>query len=183
MYRSLLVASLGTLALLLAACGAPPTPTPTRVPYNGDISTLLESSEVARVSGVHSLEGSIRDLKAITAAADPSQVVHMDSFTSLSFNTSGKSKSLLLTTIDFDSPAAAVFDAARLMDSSMFDLVPTIGEVSSFVEVNAGGIGSMVSFRKGEWVVMLHTSQPDGTEPLVDLAGLTALAQLVADRL
>ena len=41
----------------------------------------------------------------------------------------------------------------------------------------------MVIFRQGEWVVTLYTAQRDGITPLVDLAGVEALAQFVADRL
>ena len=40
-----------------------------------------------------------------------------------------------------------------------------------------------VIFRQGEWVVTLYTAQRDGITPLVDLAGVEALAQFVADRL
>jgi hypothetical protein len=44
-------------------------------------------------------------------------------------------------------------------------------------------MGSVVAFKKGEWVVSLHTSHPDGDTPLMDLAELESLARTVAGRL
>ena len=62
-------------------------------------------------------------------------------------------------------------------------LTEPIGDISVFIDANEGGIGSMVVFKKGVWVVMVHTAQSDGVAPLVDVAGVETLARLVADRL
>ena len=58
-----------------------------------------------------------------------------------------------------------------------------IGDASFYAAVNESAFGSMVLFKKGVWVVTLHTAQPNGTSPLVDLAGLEALSRIVANRL
>ena len=165
-----------------------PTPTPTpgavAVP-KGDISTLLQPDDFADVAGVSGLTTEQRDMKAMAAAVDPMQVENMDSFDLLDFTSSDGPTSLSLITIDFTSEGAATDHFALVTSDGpgMLDLTPTIGEASAYVEFNAAGLGSAVVFKKGEWVVQLLTAQSDGIEPLVDLAELTALAQLVADRL
>ena len=128
---------------------------------------------------------SYRDQKSAAASVDPSQVEHMDSFESLSFGTEDGTRSLVLTTIDFDSQGAAT-DHMGLMvgeGSGMLDLPDGIGDASAFQEANEAGIGSIVVFKKGEWVVTIHTAQGAGVSPLVSLEQLTALARIVADRL
>ncbi|MDA1035689.1 MAG: hypothetical protein O3B65_02270 [Chloroflexi bacterium] len=188
MRGSLLIAFLSIFAF--SACGGSPTPTPTATPEpitvpKGDISTLLFPSEVATVAGVGGLVTAQRDQRSAAAEVDPTQVEHMDSFVTLAFSTEDTFKSLILTTIDFDSEVAATTHADLLMgdDSGMLDLPTEIGDASAYFEVNAGGIGTMLVFKKGEWVVTLHTAQPAGQTPMTDLGGLTALAQIVTDRL
>jgi len=41
----------------------------------------------------------------------------------------------------------------------------------------------MVAFKKGEWVVMVHTAQSRGVSPLLDVTGVETLARLVAEHL
>jgi hypothetical protein len=151
----------------------------------GDISTLLQSGDLADVAGVSGLTTMQVDMKSAAGAVDPSQVEHMDSFVSLTFTSSDGSKNLILTTIDFESEFSATGHAGLMMcaGSGMLDLSPRVGDEAVYLEPNSAGIGSMVVFRKGEWVVTLHTAQADGVEPLVDLPGVTALGRLVADRL
>jgi hypothetical protein len=150
----------------------------------GDVNTLLVAAEVSILAGVDELTTDYRDAKAMAASVDPSQVEHMDSFDMLSIETTDRSRGLTLTTIDFDSEAAAA-DHMDLMveDTGLLDLPDKIGDVSGYVEANDGGIGSVVVFKKGDWVVQLHTAQGAGVSPLVNLEQLTELARLVADRL
>ena len=110
---------------------------------------------------------------------------HMDSFTVLTFDTGDGYRGLSLTTMDFDSEDAAAAHLAKMTgpESGMRNMDNTIGDSSASLEANQAGIGSMVAFKKGEWVVSLHTAQPDGDTPLVDLAGLEALARTVASRM
>ena len=58
-----------------------------------------------------------------------------------------------------------------------------IGDAVAYRGGNQSGIGSTVVLKKGEWLVSLHTAQAAGATPLVDLAGVEALARMVADRL
>ncbi len=195
MHRSFILAGLVAIALFaVAACGGSSTPTasatPTATPGAivapaGDISSLLFPDEVAVLAGGVRLTTEYRDQKSAAAAIDPVQVEHMDSFSSLSFTTEDDSRSLVLTTIDFDSEAAAI-DRLGLLTaepSGMQDTPVTIGDVSAYLELNDAGIGSMVVFKKGEWAVVLHTAQADGVTPLVDIEGVQALARTVASRL
>ena len=102
-----------------------------------------------------------------------------------SFATPDGFRGLTLTTIKLDSEQAAA-DHFELITGGVFglqDFSEAIGDAASFIEPNEAGIGSMVIFRQGEWVVTLYTAQRDGITLLVDLAGVGALAQFVADRL
>ena len=100
---------------------------------------------------------------------DPAQVEHMDSIAVLSF----------------DSEEAAATHMALMTgpDSGIHDMDETIGDASVSLEANQGGMGSVVAFKKGEWVVSLHTSHPNGDTPLMDRAALERLARAVTDRL
>ncbi len=194
MNRALLFAAFTTFALVsLSACGGTtePTPGPASAPQASEepeqvpanyIALLLFSAEVSEVAGVGPLTTEYRDQKAAAAAIDPAQVEHIDSFDSLWFDIDDGARSLVLTTMDLDSEGAAT-DRLGLMSSGMSDLPDKIGDASVYVEVNEAGIGSMVVFKKGEWVVSLHTAQRDGVSPIVDLEKLTTLARTVADRL
>ena len=152
---------------------------------SGEVSGLLSPEEVASAAGTGELSTTQRDQKAGAAGVDPAQVEHIDSFTTLSFDNDDNTRHLMLTTIDFDSQKAAVDHYTLVVSESsgMQDMPVAIGEASVHLELNQDGIGSMVIFRKGEWVVTLHTAQEAGADPLVGLNHLAALAQVVADRL
>ena len=207
MHRALLLTAFATVSVLsLAACGGSAAPAPASVPTltpepavvsvpaatpepieapQGDINTLLLPAEVSGIAGVDQLTTSYRDQKSGAASVDPSQVEHMDSFDSLSFDTADGAKSLVLTTIDFDSEGAATDHAGLIMGegSGMRDIPDNIGDASAYLEANKERIGSVVVFRKGEWVVTLHTAQATGISPLVNLEQLKTLARIVADML
>ena len=171
-------------AFAIASVTASGTGDPVIVP-TGYISTLLTLDDLAGLVGEVELTIQYRDHREGAAKVDPAQFEHMDSFDSLSFDTADGFRGLTLTTIKFDSEGAAA-DHLELVTSEapgLQDLSATIGDAAFYVEVNEGGIGSMVFFKKGVWVVMLHTARPDGASPLVDLAGVEVLARTVADRL
>ena len=121
----------------------------------------------------------------MAAAVDPAQVEHMDSFDSLSFEMAGSSQGLALTTIKYDSEEAATnhLELVTSETPEMDEHTSKIGDTSFFAEYNEAGIGSIVVFKKGSWLVTLHTTQSANATPLVDLAGVEALARTVADRL
>lgn len=85
----------------------------------------------------------------------------------------------------FDSETAAAKHLTKMTgpESGMEKMDDAIGDSSASLEANQAGIGSMIAFKKGEWVVSLHTAQRDGDTPLVDLAELETLARTVAGRL
>ena len=91
---------------------------------------------------------------------------------------------MTLTTIQFDSEDEAVKQMALLASEApgLQDITDTIRDESGSLEVNQDGFGSLVVFKKGVWVIQLHTAQPSGVTPLLDLAGVEAAARLVADR-
>ena len=150
-----------------------------------NISRLLSPDEVAALTGGLELTVQHRDQKSAADSVDPNKIEHIDSFNSLTFTTAEGSRGLSLTAMDFDSEDAAAYHLAKMTgpESGMLNMDDTIGDSSASLKVNQAGIGSMVAFKKGEWVVSLHTTQPDGDTPLVDLAELELLARTVADRL
>ena len=165
--------------------GATSGPTIELVPVrSGHIDTLLLPSEVAALAGVE-LTIQYRDLRAGAASVDPAQVEHMDSFDSLSFDTADGFKGVTLSTVKFYSESAAT-DHLELVTTEtpgLQELSGNIGDTSLYAEVNESGIWSMVFFKKGLWVVTLHTAQPDGARPLVDITAVETLARIVANRL
>ncbi len=151
----------------------------------GDISTLLTVNDVARLAGGVGLSTRQLDLKSMAAGVDPAQVEHMVSFDSLSFDVADGSKGITLTVIHLDSESEAS-DRMELMvqeGPELQHLATEIGDISGFIDPNEGGIGSMVVFKKGVWVVMVHTTQSRGVAPLLDVLGVETLARLVAERL
>ena len=121
----------------------------------------------------------------MAANVGPAEVEDMVSFDSLSFDIADGSKGVTLTVIHLKSESAAS-DRMELMveeGPELQHLDTEIGDVSGFVDANEGGIGSMVIFKKGVWVVMVHTAQASGVAPLLDVSGVETLARLVAERL
>lgn len=160
------------------------TSEPVRVPA-GDITVLLTVDDVTILAGRIGLITQQTDLKAQAANVDPAQVEHMVSFDSLSFDIADGSKGLTLTVIHLDSESAAS-DRMELMvqeGPELQHLATEIGDVSGFIDSNQGGIGSMVIFKKGVWVVMVQTAQASGVAPFLDVSGVESLARLVAERL
>ena len=145
----------------------------------------LSLKEVSAAAGGINLKIEYRDLKAKASAVDPAQVEHMDSFAVLSFDTEDGYRGLSLTTMGFDSEEAAATHMGLMTGpgSGMHDMDETIGDASVSLEANQGGMGSVVAFKKGEWVVSLHTSHPNGDTPLMDRAAFESLARAVTDRL
>ena len=179
-----------SMLALLAACGGessegePATPVREDAPVvkTNDINAMLLPSDVTALAGGGGITAAYIERKSQAAAIDPAQVEHMDSFESLVFTGEDHSRSLTLTAIKFDSDDAAA-DRSRLMSEGMKNMSAKIGDGSAYVDLNDSGIGSMVVLKKGVWVVSLHTAQPDGVTPLVNLSGVEALARTVADRL
>ena len=160
-----------------------PTNGSVQVP-DGDISTLLTVNDVAGLAGSVGLSTKQIDMRAMAENVDPTPVEHMISFDSLSFVAADRTQGLTLTTIKFDSEEADNHMALLALEAStMQDFADTIGDESGSLEVNEGGFGSIVVFKKGVWVIQLHTAQRSGVNPLLDLAGVEAASRLIADQL
>ncbi|MDA1129740.1 MAG: hypothetical protein O2913_13760 [Chloroflexi bacterium] len=151
----------------------------------GYIGSLLLPREVAALADGISLSTNYVDLRSMSFEADPEQFEHIVSFDLLTFIAEGDSQSLSFTTLRFDSDGAASthLELVVTQTPNMQEHSTKIGDASFFSEVNQSGIGSMVVFNKGDWVVMLHTTQSAESTPLVSLEGVEALARLVANRL
>jgi hypothetical protein len=123
-----------------------------------------------------------RDLKAMAQEADPAQVVDIDTWYGLTFESDETTGGLTLSVIDFDTPESARdhFDLVKAETPGLSATENSIGDASAAVVVNDQGIGSILVFLQGDRFVQLHTS---GTPPMVDLPGLEHLARVVAGRL
>ena len=122
--------------------------------------------------------------KEMAESVDPQQVVAMDSFYSLSFQTEDGMKCMTLTVIDFNSNSSAEqhFQKVRI-ESELESMQEPIGNDSYAKQFNSMGIGSIVVFLIGDKLVQLHTAMPVGESPIVDLTGLVELAKKVEGKL
>ncbi len=147
---------------------------------------LLTVEDIEGVlTSIVALKTEFFDYKKMAESVDPAQVVSVDSWYGMSFDTEDGMKGLALSIIDFDSQTSAQ-DHFEMMAAETLGLeimsLP-IGDTSAEVEVNARGIGSIIVFRKGGKVIQLHTAMPVGEEALVDLEGLEELVRIVESRL
>ncbi len=179
----LLVLVLVASASVLAGCA-----------QNGGIKTLTEENfktllTVEDVQGVLTSEVPLKtefyDYKVMTESVDPAQVVNMDSWYGMAFDTEDGMKGLTFSVIDFGSQTSAQdhFEMMTAETPGLEIMSLPIGDASAEVEVNAAGIGSIVVFIKGDKAVQLHTAQPNGEQPLTSLEGLKNLAQTVEAKL
>jgi hypothetical protein len=125
------------------------------------------------------------DYKKTAESADPAQVVNMDSWYGMGFDTEDGMKGLTLSVIDFDSQTSAQdhFERIRAETPGLEIMSLPIGDASVEVEVNARGIGSIIVFITGDKLIQLHTAMPAGGGALVDLAELEELVRIVEARL
>jgi hypothetical protein len=113
-------------------------------------------------------------------SADPKQVIAMDSFFGLSFQTEDGMKAITLAVIDFNSTYSAQQHLQKVkIESELESMEMPIGESSYEKEFNSKDIGSIVIFLKGDKFVSLQTAVPDSEEAVVDLKGLEELAKKV----
>jgi hypothetical protein len=122
--------------------------------------------------------------KEMAESTDPQQVVAMDSFYGLSFQTGDGMKSMTLTVIDFDSSSSAEQHFQKIkIESELESMQDPVGDDSFAKQLNSEGMGSIVIFLKGDRFVQLHTAMPPGESPIVDLIGLEELANKVEGKL
>jgi hypothetical protein len=148
--------------------------------------TLLTVEDIESVlTSVVVLNTEFFDYKKPAESVDPAQVVNMDSWYGMGFNTQDGMKSLTFSVIDFDSQTSAQdhFEKTTAQTPGLEIMSLPIGDASAEVEVNAQGIGSIVVSIKGDKFIQLHTAMPVGEEAFVDLEGLEELVRTAESRL
>ena len=126
------------------------------------------------------------DLKKMLDARGVQQMFPLDSGFSIFFVNESETKSIRLGVFDMKSLVGATSQYEEVKANTEPELevmVPPIGNASSQMEANAGGIGSNVVFLRGDKLVTLHTGVPEGEDALTDLAGLRELARIIDERL
>lgn len=150
-----------------------------------EFKSLLTAQDVQQVlvSQVE-LNTQFYNYKEMAESTDPQQVVAMDSFYGLSFQTGDGTKSMTLAVIDFDSTSLAEqhFQKVKIA-SELESMQEPVGDDSFAKQLNSEGMGSIVIFLKGDRFVQLHTAMPVGESPIVDLSGLEELANKVEGKL
>ena len=148
--------------------------------------TLLTAEDVAKVmTGGVALNTRVLDLKKLAESSDPQQVVAIDSFYALVYETEDRNRSMTFAVTDFDSRDSAQDHPEKVKSGTTgLSMVDTpIGDVSTGAWVNTEGKGSIIVFIKGDKAVSLQTANPDGEQPLTDLDGLETLAKIVERKL
>ena len=141
-----------------------------------DIEKILDSQE--------NITSKFIDYKKMMESTNSNDVIHINSFYGLSFQTQDGMKTITFTVMDFDSISSAQQQFQKMMNESDLENMKTsIGDSSFEKEYNSNGIGSVVAFTKGYKVIQLHTAMPDNEKPLTNLKGLEELAKIVDERL
>ena len=152
----------------------------------GQFKTLLAVEDIENIlTATVVLETEFFNYKKLAESVDPAQVLNMDSWYGMSFNTEDRIKSLTFSIVDFVSQTSAQdhFEKMRAETPGLEIMSLPIGDTSAEVEVNAEGIGSVIVSIKGDKFIQLHTAMPVGEEALVGLEGLEELIRIVESRL
>ena len=168
----------------LTGCGGETaTPTPS-APLTGiQFRALLSAEDVQETIGTSkALTTRFFNYKEMALEVDPQQVVNMDSFFGLGFETEGGTSGITLTIIDFDTVES--MDGHFLEVRSQTDATESSVELgdAAFSREPGGGI-SVFTFARGDRMVQLFSSAPPGEQSLTDLDGLISLARVVDSRL
>ena len=126
------------------------------------------------------------DLKQMLDDRNVQQMFPLDSGFSIFFVNVDGTKSIRLGVFDMQSLVGATNQYEEVKANTEPEpevMIPPIGDASSEMEANVGGIGSNVVFLRSDKLVTLHTGAPDGAEALTDLAGLRELARIIDRRL
>ena len=174
--------------MALTGCGGEsatpaPTPSPGAPLTETQFRALLSTEDVQEAVGTSkALTTRFFNYKEMAQGVDPQQVVNMDSFFGLGFETEGGTSGITLTIIDFDT--------VESMDGHFLEVQSQTAAVGSSVDIGdaafsrepGGGI-AVFTFARGDKMVQLFSSAPPGEQSLTDLDGLIALARVVNGRL
>ena len=180
-----------TSTTVLVGCGGEAaTPTPTAPLTEAQFRGLLSVEEVQEAVGTTAeLTKQFVDYRRMAQEVDPQQVVNMDSFFGLGFETERAASGITLTIIDFDSTESMtahfteVKNQFKDVESEIGGEAVNIGIGDDAFSVGPGGGVSVVTFAKGDKMVQLHSSAPPGEEALTEVDGLIELARVVDSRL
>jgi hypothetical protein len=183
--RFLLTGSL-LLATLLAGCSASDA-TPTRVAGKTlnevVVKRLVTGDEITSVGGDGGgLSASVEDLREFAKAIDPSQIEGVESWFSLSL-ASGDGPGLTLTIKRFTTTVLANRSMAIIESGGTFMVMENpIGERSALSLANPD-IGASITFVENSTSISIQLPMTTDGATLLDDHQLTALAQIIADRL
>jgi hypothetical protein len=147
--------------------------------------SLLAEKDVEKVMGSQiNITSKFYDYKNMTESTNPNDVINMNSFYGLSFQTEDGMKGITFSVIDFDSISSAQQHFQKIMnESELENMKKSIGDSSIEKEFNSKGIGSILVFKKENKVISLLTAMPENENPLTNLKGLEELAKIVDERL
>lgn len=174
------------LATLLTGC-SPSDATPTRVAgktLNEDVvKRLLTGDDIASVGGNgDGLSTSAENLREFAGAIDPSQVEGIDAWFNLSL-ASNDGPGLILTIKRFTTIILANRSMATIESGGTFEVMENpIGERSALSPANPD-TGAAIAFVKNSTSINIQLPVTVDGATLLDDQQLTALAQIVADRL
>ncbi len=182
------LALLALMALVLAACAGPgPTPTPRgEAPVDtAAMRALLTSADVEAVGGPGGLGVELDDLLPVVADTNPTRAAQLAAWYLLTIQQGHTGPALVFAVLEFHEQADAEAHLGTVLTGPGFrPLEMTGGGQGALAEPDeATGIGAALVALKGRRVLSLHTTIAHGIPPLVDAAGVEALARVVQDRL
>lgn len=150
-----------------------------------NFKSLLTEKDVEKVlESQINITSKFSDFKKMTESINPDNVINMNSFYGLSFQTEDGMKGITFSVIDFDSISSAEQHFQKVINESELENMKTsIGDSSAEKEFNSQGIGSILVFKKENKVILLATTMPENEKPLTNLKGLEELAKIVDERL
>ncbi len=148
----------------------------TLLTLEGDVRGLLVTDQEIQVD--------VLDTRALAGSVDAEDVLQIESWYTVTFETPDRNKRMIMSVIDYVSEAAALSRLEVLRSDLPIQIMdPPIGDESFQVLENEIGVGGLIVFKKGDKAVTLHTAQRDGEDYLVNLEGLEELARRVAGKL
>jgi hypothetical protein len=170
--------------VFLSGCIGQEKPQVNKFTEEGFKSLLVEKDIERVLDSQVNITTTFIDYKKMMESTNSNDVIHINSFYGLSFQTQDGMKSITFAVMDFDSISSARQQFQKMMnESELVKMKTSIGDSSLEKEYNSNGIGSVVAFIKGYKVIQLHTAMPDNEKPLTNLKGLEELAKIVDERL
>ncbi len=163
--------------------------TPTPLPAEARVTGILTAEDLKSIFTIKDLwqampaTEEVRELSLDYMvgehALDSSELLGVESFYGLNYLTLDYTRGVLLRIMDTDSEETAVTQFEKIISETpnFIEMDPPIANRSVAVKINADGIGNRLAFQKGDKVVSLLTSRPDGDPPFITLDGLKRLAE------